>query len=66
MPANEATRIISKIELYAEDPAALSNNVKALQGRDGIRLRIGTWRVIMEDGVILAVLEIGARGSIYD
>lgn len=66
MPANEATRVVAKIELYAEDPAALSNNVKALQGRDGIRLRVGNWRVIMEDGVILAVLEIGARGSAYD
>jgi len=66
MPANEATRVIAKIELYAEDPAALSNNVKALKGRDGIRLRVGDWRVIMEDGVILAVLEIGARGSVYD
>lgn len=36
------------------------------KGRDGIRLRVGNWRVIMEDGVILAVLEIGARGSVYD
>lgn len=66
MPANESTHVIAKIELYADDPAALSNNVKTLKGRDGIRLRVGNWRVIMEDGVILAVLEIGARGSVYD
>lgn len=66
MPANEATRVIAKIEIYADDPAALSNNVKALKGRDGIRLRVGDWRIIMEDGVVLAVLEIGARGSVYD
>ncbi|MGV3513066.1 MAG: type II toxin-antitoxin system RelE family toxin [Novosphingobium sp.] len=66
MPANESARVISKIELYAEDPSSLANNVKALKGRDGIRLRVGDWRVIMEDGIVLAVLDIGARGSIYD
>lgn len=66
MPANESARVIAKIELYAEDPSALANNVKALKGRNGIRLRVGDWRVIMEDGIVLAVLEIGARGSVYD
>ena len=66
MPANESARVVAKIELYAQDPAALANNVKALKGCDGIRLRVGDWRVIMEDGIVLAVLEIGARGSVYD
>ena len=38
-----------------------------LQGRTGIRLRVGDWRVIMdEDGNVLAVLDIGPRGGIYD
>lgn len=66
MPTNEAKRVREKIEQYAEDPTSLANNVKALRGRPGIRLRVGDWRVIMEDGVVLAVLEIGPRGSIYD
>lgn len=66
MPANSARRIIEKIEAYASDPASQGNNVKALRGRDGIRLRVGDWRVIMIDGVVLDVLEIGPRGSIYD
>jgi mRNA interferase RelE/StbE len=66
MPANESSRVVAKIELYAQEPDALTNNVKALKGRDGIRLRVGDWRVIMEDGVVLAVLEIGGRGSVYD
>lgn len=66
MPANMATRIVGKIEAYAADPASQANNVKALKGRDGIRLRVGDWRVIMEDGVVLAVLEIGPRGSVYE
>lgn len=66
MPANTAARIVSKIEDYATDPAALANNVTALKGREGIRLRVGDWRVIMEDDVVLAVLEIGPRGGIYE
>ncbi len=65
MPANTAERIKAKIEAYAADPVSQANNVKALQGRSGIRLRVGDWRVIMEDGVVLAVLEIGPRGGIY-
>ena len=50
-----------------EDPASQGNNVKALKGREGIRLRVGDWRVIMDDrGTVLAVLEICPRGGIYD
>lgn len=66
MPANTAQRIIAKVEAYAEDPAAQANNVKKLQGREGIRLRIGDWRVIMIDGEVLDVLNIGPRGGVYD
>lgn len=66
MSANTAKRIRGKIETYARNPAAQTNNVKALKGREGIRLRVGDWRVIMQDGTVLAVLEIGPRGSVYD
>jgi mRNA interferase RelE/StbE len=66
IPANQAKRIIGKIEAYAADPESQANNVTSLKGRTGIRLRIGDWRVIMDDGVVLEVLEIGPRGGIYD
>lgn len=67
MPANTAQRIIAKIEQYAQEPETQANNVTALKGREGIRLRVGDWRVIMnDDGVVLAVLEIGPRGSVYE
>jgi len=46
IPKNTAKLILGKIEQYAEDPASLANNVKKLQGREGIRLRVGDWRVI--------------------
>ena len=67
MPADTAQRIIAKIEQYAQEPVSQVNNVTALKGREGIRLRVGDWRVIMnDDGVVLAVLEIGPRGSVYE
>lgn len=66
MPANTSSRIVAKVEEYAADPAAQANNVKALRGRDAIRLRVGDWRVIMNDGIVLAVLEVGPRGSVYE
>ncbi len=66
MPANVATRIEAKVTEYAANPAALANNVTTMKGRDAVRLRGGDWRVIMQDGVVLTILEIGPRGGIYD
>ena len=67
IPANEARRIVDKIEQYASDPKSQANNVKALTGSPYLRLRIGDWRVIMDDqGQILDILKIGPRGDIYD
>ncbi len=67
MPTNTAKLIRTRIEAYATDPASQANNVKSLKGRQGMRLRVGDWRVIMDDqGNVLAVLEIGPRGGIYD
>ena len=66
MPANTSKLIRSKIERYADDPVSLANMVTNLKGREGVRLRVGDWRVIMDDdGVVLAVLEIGPRGGVY-
>ncbi len=66
MPRPEAARIRGKIEAYAADPTSQANNVKALRGQPGVRLRVGDWRVIMLDGDVLDVLKIGARGDVYD
>ncbi len=64
MPTNTAGLIRQKIEAYAMDPASQANNVKALQGRSGIRLRVGDWRVIMDDqGTVLAVLGMGPAAA---
>jgi mRNA interferase RelE/StbE len=66
MPANMARRVLDKIDAYAADPQSQANNVTALVGREGIRLRVGDWRVIMHDGEVLDVLKIGPRGGVYD
>ncbi|MCC5960170.1 MAG: type II toxin-antitoxin system RelE/ParE family toxin [Rhodobacteraceae bacterium] len=67
MPANTAALIRTKIQAYAQDPSAQANNVKSLKGREGFRLWVWDWRVIMDDqGNVLAVLDIGPRGGIYD
>ena len=70
MPADVRERIVGKITRLAKDPSALAGNVKKLRGRAGYRLRVGKWRVIYEwhrgTPVVLAVLEIGPRGQIYD
>ncbi len=66
MPENIAKRILGKIADYAADPATQANNVTALRGRSGIRLRVGDWRVIMEDGEVLEVVQVGPRGGVYE
>lgn len=65
MPANEAARIRAKIMQYADAPESLSANVKALKGQSTLRLRVGDWRVVFEDGVVIDVLRIAPRGSVY-
>ena len=67
MPSTTAALIRAKIEAYAQDPSAQANNAKSLKGREGLRLRVGDWRVIMDDqGNVLAILDIGPRGGVYD
>jgi mRNA interferase RelE/StbE len=66
MPRNLALRIREKVRSFAEDPTSQANNVKALRGLDGVvRLRVGDWRVIMRDGVIIEILEVKPRSSAY-
>lgn len=67
MPTNEAARIRAKIAQYARDPASLSPQVKRLKGRPLVRLRVGDWRVIMDErGVVIVIVAVGPRGGIYE
>jgi mRNA interferase RelE/StbE len=64
---NVAKTIVSKVEQYAGDPKSLANNVTALSNSTYVRLRVGDWRIIMDDtNTVLEVVKIGPRGSIYE
>jgi mRNA interferase RelE/StbE len=66
MPRPTAERIREKVAAYAADPAAQARHVTPLKGEPGVmRLRVGDWRVIFEDGAVIAVIRIGPRGSVY-
>ena len=63
-----AARIIGKVEQLASAPSTLANNVRSLRGAEGqFRLRVGDWRVIYtETLVILSVVRVAPRSSAYD
>ncbi len=66
MPRPTAERIRDKVAAYAADPASQAANVRALKGEPGVlRLRVGDWRVIFEDGDVIAVIRVGPRGGVY-
>ena len=65
MPRNMADWIAAKVEDYAANPALQANNITALKGREGIRLRVEELRAIVLDEIVLAVLEIGPRSGVY-
>ena len=66
MGAEDSRRIREKIEQYAQDPGLPANNVKMLKGREGLRLRVGDWRVIFnESRAAIDIVAIGPRGSVY-
>jgi len=63
---NAAAKVSGKIEEYAADPKAFANQVTKLQGVDVLRLRVGNYRVVFtEDLVVLTILKIGHRREIY-
>ena len=67
MDRTTASKVVAKIEQLASEPAALANNIRALKGGEGLmRLRVGDWRVIYRDGVVLRIVRIAPRGSAYD
>jgi len=69
LPRQTAKLIAEKIQLLAEDPYQPNPNVTKLQNREGYRLRMGDWRIIYEiinNELVIVVLKIGPRGSVYE
>jgi mRNA interferase RelE/StbE len=68
MPGNLADRVRKRLDQIAANPYAKNNYVSRLQGRPGYRLRVGDWRVIYtikDEEIVILVLKIGPRGSVY-
>lgn len=68
MPVRDARRVRDELEKLAQDPDRQDLDVMRLQGRPGLRLRVGSWRVIFqrdEETREINVLRIGPRGDIY-
>ncbi|TFD78256.1 type II toxin-antitoxin system RelE family toxin [Cryobacterium fucosi] len=60
-------RIRGAIALLGEDPRP--PGAKALQGRSGLRVRIGHYRIIYtvdDDVLVVAVITLGHRRDVYD
>jgi len=61
------TTIIEAIDNLAENPRPLG--YKKLTGRNGYRIRVGTYRIIydiFENNLIIEIVNIGVRGNIYE
>jgi mRNA interferase RelE/StbE len=61
-------RIVAKVKQLADDPTSLARNITAIKGGEGLsRLRVGDWRVIYtETLVVLTVQRVAPRGGAYD
>jgi len=59
-------RIQAAISLLAQNPRP--PGAKALQGRDGLRVRVGDYRIIYlvhDDVLLVAVVTLGHRSEVY-
>ena len=67
MPASEAKRIRGRINRYTARPTAKTHNdVTALKGEANVRLRVGSWRVILHEAEVLAIIRSRPRGKSGD
>ncbi len=60
-------RIQGAIALLGEDPRP--PGAKALQGRDGLRVRVGNYRIIytiQDDVLLVVVVTLGHRKDVYE
>lgn len=68
LPADARQRIQEALRQLVADVDTARLDIKALQGRDGFRLRVGKWRVIYhrdDNAMIILVVDAGSRGDIY-
>ncbi len=67
LPAKAAEQFKQAFEYLAMDDDSLLD-IKKLEGREGFRLRIGSYRAIyrkLNDVMIIEIIKVGSRGDIY-
>ena len=65
--AQDRGRVQGAIVLLGEDPRP--PGAKALQSRDGLRVRVGNYRIIYfihDDVLLIVVVTVGHRKDVYD
>ena len=68
LPAKVRDEFREAFRRLAEDPGRRDLDIRKLEGREGCRLRIGSWRAIFRVEnvrLIILVLDVGARGDVY-
>lgn len=52
----------------AREPGTLANNISAIKSMPGyMRMRVSDWRVVFsDDGIVVSIVRIAPRGSVYD
>lgn len=64
LPTDAQSALRAKLDAYAAE--AHAGRVKALKGREGVRLRAGDYRVIVDDTATeLRIIAVGNRRDIY-
>lgn len=64
---HDRPRIQGAIALLGEDPRP--PGARALQGRDGLRVRVGNYRIVYtvhDDVLVVVVVTLGHRRDVYD
>lgn len=68
LPRDVAIRVLEKMQVLAENPFAPNNNVKALAGGEGYRLRVGDYRAVYyihEQALVLELVRVKHRKEVY-
>ena len=68
MPGKISEKFTDSFALLANNNEEASLDIKKLEGRDGFRLRIGSYRAIyrkLNDVMVIDVINAGIRGDVY-
>ena len=68
MPSKISEKFTDSFALLANNNEEASLDIKKLEGRDGFRLRIGSYRAIyrkLNDVMVIDVINAGIRGDVY-